>query len=189
MKHKKFIIYGICITALVIGFLFGALKAVADSEFFTGMFRSEKVVYCEVKDFNPTCTPGNVDVVDETKICTEPATRYVPDKLRKQIFKDYGIVYPPAYGDYELDHRIAKWAGGSDYYNNLWPQPSPDFRLKDRLEYLLYQRYCKKIITLEQARNEMIDWRASYKKYFEDKVLGSFNYEMMGYYQNPTGNP
>lgn len=191
MPNKRFKIIGICLAIFSTGLIAGSTYAfVNEPSFFTGLFKGQKISYCRVKNFNPdpNCTPGNADVIDESKICIETAKRGITNGLKRQVFKNYGLDWPQPYGAYEFDHRIAKWAGGSDYPSNLWPQPSPEFQLKDRLEFLLYKRYCKKIITLEQVRNEMIDWHNSYKKYFEDKSIGSFNYEMMDYNQNPEGN-
>lgn len=187
MKHKNFIIYGVLITALVLGFLAGFLNAFA-SDFFTGVFRERPV--CEIKDFNPTCAPGEIGYIEPKDICTKSAERKkVSEKLAQKIFKNYNIPYDRKAN--ELDHRIPNWMGGTETELNLWPQSSPDYRMKDKVEYLLYRRYCKGLITFNDALFEMHNWKNTYDKYFNG--LGGVNYDidrlMQGFEAEEGGNP
>jgi hypothetical protein len=108
---------------------------------------------------DPTCTPGAVADGDIAVVCgTRTASRrHVSAATRRAVLAAYGR---PS-GDFELDHLIPLELGGSNEAANLWPQPAPDFRAKDRLENLLHARVCAGTLPLAQAQRAIAaDWTA-----------------------------
>ncbi len=115
-------------------------------------------------------TPGSVDPRATAEcVCTPGYTasvRDVPLHARKEVFKEYGIDYPPPHGAYEVDHFIPLELGGSNDIKNLWPEPAdphPGFHEKDHVENYLHHEVCSGRMTLREAQEEIrIDW---YKVY------------------------
>ncbi len=116
------------------------------------------------------CTPGAVfsDVAKEI-ICVQGYTRTVrsvPLKLKKKLYAEYGVAYPPDYGTYELDHLIPLEIGGSNDEANLFSeasQPTPGFKEKDIVENYLHQEVCAGRVALAVAQEKIAeDWLAIY---------------------------
>ncbi len=121
---------------------------------------------------NHNLTPGAIRSVSIGEVCSmahEEVVREVPDSLRQQVFKEYGIVNPHA-EDYEIDYLIAPGLGGADDIQNLWPEPSTssawNAHVKDALEERLHQLVCAGKLDLPTAQKAIAtDWITAYKKY------------------------
>ncbi len=120
---------------------------------------------------DPDCTPGAIfsDVTAE-QTCVSGYTktvRSVSTSLKKKVYQEYGIVYPPPFGTYEADHFIPLTLGGSNDIANLFPEsaePKPGFKEKDLVENYLHQKVCSGAITLSAAQRAIAtDWVAVYK--------------------------
>lgn len=105
--------------------------------------------------------------------------RHVTGSMKQQVFALYGYsgyhdarcVADPKGHTCEIDHLISRELGGADEAKNLWPQSygsSPwNAHLKDKLENRLNKEMCAGRITLEQARDMLVnDWRVAYEKYY-----------------------
>lgn len=113
-------------------------------------------------------TPGVVRPLSTTQVCTIRwglDRRHVTESMRKQVFASYGIDWA-THAEYEVDHLIPRELAGADDVRNLWPQPWPEARLKDRLENKLHKLTCQGTITLRTAQTAMrTDWRVAYEQY------------------------
>lgn len=116
------------------------------------------------------CTPGallpNV-TAQQTCVAGYTATvRSVSVSLKRQVYKEYNIAYPPPFGSYEADHFIPLTLGGSNDIANLFPeaaQPTPGFRDKDLVEDYLHEQVCAGVISLSAAQRAITtDWVAVY---------------------------
>lgn len=119
---------------------------------------------------DPDCTPGAIfaDVTKE-QTCVAGYTktvRSVSTSLKKKIYQEYGIAYPPPFGTYEADHFIPLTLGGSNDIANLFPEsadPRPGFREKDLVENYLHQKVCSGDISLSSAQRAIAtNWLAVY---------------------------
>lgn len=96
--------------------------------------------------------------------------RHVTLSMKKKAFIAYRIPYS-RHSEFEVDHLISRELGGADVVDNLWPesyvtQPWNAHR-KDRLENYLHKLVCRTLITLLEARREILnDWTVAYRKYF-----------------------
>lgn len=123
---------------------------------------------------DPVLTPGAVMTQDLKTLCTPGYTakvRKVPVKLKKQVFKLYGLENKKM-GDYEVDHLISLQLGGSNDIKNLWPQSYQTLPLnalkKDGLEHRLHSLMCKQKISVEEAQRLIsTDWTAAYDLYMK----------------------
>jgi len=117
------------------------------------------------------CTPGAVfPNVTTTQTCVAGYTKTVRNvsvSLKKQVYQEYGIPYPPTFGSYEADHFIPLTLGGSNEIGNLFPEaaaPKPGFREKDIVENYLHEQVCDGHILLPAAQRAIAtDWLAVYK--------------------------
>jgi hypothetical protein len=102
--------------------------------------------------------------------------RHVTAKMKKEIFKRYGVTTGHKRG-YEVDHIISLQLGGSNELDNLYPQPyevylnvnGKDMRMgaleKDVVENALRRNVCKGKITLKEAQDIIVkDWITYYLK-------------------------
>jgi hypothetical protein len=117
------------------------------------------------------CTPGAVfaDVTAE-QTCVSGYTktvRSVSVKLKKEVYAEYSIAYPPPFGSYEADHFVPLALGGNNDIANLFPEaagPKPGFRDKDLVENYLHEQVCAGKISLAAAQRAIVtDWVAVYK--------------------------
>ena len=117
---------------------------------------------------DPECTPGAV-FSDKTldDICVSGYSKTVRDvsvSLKKQVYRSYGITYPPPFGTYELDHLVPLAIGGSNDIANLSPvrgEPRPGFREKNIAAVYLRDEICAGRIALEAAQQLMANnWLA-----------------------------
>jgi hypothetical protein len=67
---------------------------------------------------------------------------------------------PGRTSDYEEDHLIPLEIGGAPRdERNLWPQPWPEAREKDREENQLHDQVCTHRLTVRAAQAQMLrDW-------------------------------
>jgi hypothetical protein len=94
----------------------------------------------------------------------------VPDWLRREVLKEYGLNNIPD-DTYEIDYLVTPQLGGATDIRNLWPEPSLDTvwnaHVKDALENRLQHLVCTQQLDLATAQRELSqDWVAAYKKYF-----------------------
>jgi hypothetical protein len=69
----------------------------------------------------------------------------------------------------EYDHRVPFGCHGATNAHNVWPQSSPDFRQKDRLEHWYERQVSLGHMTIEdcaQAFAAPNDWRKRYAVIF-----------------------
>ena len=124
------------------------------------------------------CTPGAVfPNATAEQICVSGYTktvRNVPISLKKKIYRDYDIAYPPPTGSYEADHLIPLELGGNNDIANLFPeaaQPVPGFHEKDIVENYLHQKVCADRIGLAPAQVQIAnDWLAVYNTLTPDQI-------------------
>jgi hypothetical protein len=113
-------------------------------------------------------TPGEIMETNITVICTVGYTatvRNVPLSVRKNVFQEYGKEYPQPFGTYEVDHFIPLELGGSNDITNLWFEPAPGYKLKDKVENWLHDQVCKHGMNISEAQNIIVDdWYAVYMK-------------------------
>src|SRR3989344_5746132 len=119
---------------------------------------------------DPACTPGAIfaDVTAE-QTCVSGYTktvRSVSTSLKKEVYRSYGITYPPPFGTYEADHFIPLALGGNNDIANLFPEaaePRPGFREKDLVENYLHEEACAGKIDLAVAQKLIADdWVSVY---------------------------
>ena len=121
-------------------------------------------------------TPGEAYAdTSLAQICASaaPPVPGVSDTLRRAVFSEYALPYPPpSSGAYQVDHLIPVALGGDDSIKNLWPQPAggtaPGYAAKDRLETTLHGMVCSGRLDLGTARLAVAsDWYAAYRTYVE----------------------
>jgi hypothetical protein len=138
---------------------------------FTPALRT-KIQTCVINGSYPdgSCTPGAVfpDVTAQ-QTCVSGYTktvRNVSTSLKKQVYREYGLAYPPPYGSYEADHFIPLTLGGSNDIANLFPEaasPIPGFHQKDIVENYLHEQVCAGKVSLTAAQRAIAtDWVAVY---------------------------
>lgn len=118
---------------------------------------------------DPTHTPGLTRPMTTAEVCAVTwgtDRRRVTVAMKRQVFAWYGV--PQAERkNYEVDHLIPRSAGGADDVRNLWPQPWPEARRKDRLEARLHRDVCvTKTRTLGEAQRAFRDWAGAYQTLF-----------------------
>lgn len=141
---------------------------------------------------DPQCTPGAVfpDVTKE-QVCVQGYTktvRSVSVSLKKKVYREYGLSYPPPFGSYEADHFIPLALGGNNDIANLFPEaaePKPGFREKDLVENYLHEQVCLGNMSLSFAQKEIsINWLEVYNN------LGPYELERLkGEYKNWSKSP
>jgi hypothetical protein len=92
----------------------------------------------------------------------QKTVRDVSVAVKKQVYKNYNVLYPQPTGLYEVDHFIPLALGGSNDIKNLWLEPAspkPGFHEKDTIENYLHDEVCKNSMSLEEARQRVMrDW-------------------------------
>ncbi len=97
------------------------------------------------------CTPGETDTEDVADLCATltQERRCKPDAaLRRALLAAYGTKKAG-----EIDHLIPICLGGAQSVRNLWPQQSPQFKVKDKLEARLCREICSGKVSLPAARS------------------------------------
>ena len=119
---------------------------------------------------DPQCTPGAIFLnVTKEQTCVQgysKTVRSVSVSLKKKVYREYNILYPPPFGTYELDHYIPLALGGSNDISNLWPfaaDPRPGFIEKDLTVNYLHRKVCAGEISLSAAQRAITTpWVAMY---------------------------
>lgn len=132
-----------------------------------GMARAEVPAY---RTYNP-------DVTEDTKaktICVAGYTAqvrpplYITQLIKKRLLEAQGKTWDDA-KNYELDHIIPLYLGGEpgdlDHTSNFQLQLWPEAKRKDRVEAVAGQCVCNGQVPLDEARADLEDWQAAYKKY------------------------
>jgi hypothetical protein len=110
---------------------------------------------------DPQCSPGDVETTDLQVVCDTRtrARRNVDEATRSAVFEAYGLSPKQPPGAYECDHLVPLELGGSNSIRNLWPQPAPAFREKDRVENALHRLVCSGKMGLADAQRAIAaDW-------------------------------
>lgn len=119
-----------------------------------------------------TVSPGAVRAMTKQQVCSTRwglDRRHVTVTMKRAVAANYGVPWAKR-SRYEFDHVIPRELGGADLIPNLWPQPWPAARQKDRLENALHRQVCAGKITLEFARHAIAtDWIAAYRLYVGGK--------------------
>lgn len=115
-------------------------------------------------------TPGAVTDATKTAVCGTKWSqdeRHVTLSMKKAVCALYGAHKCPNRELWEVDHIVPRELGGADLFENLFPQPLGQARLKDRLENRLHREVCAGAISLHAAQIEiMTSWWAAFKKRF-----------------------
>lgn len=123
---------------------------------------------------NPQLTPGAIRIYDAATVCRVKwgaDRRHVTARMKREVCAAYGMAASDCTGkNYEIDHLIPRELGGADDVKNLWPQPWPQARLKDRLENFLHQQVCdpaapEGLLQIAQERIAL-NWFQAYQQYF-----------------------
>ncbi|MGH9735418.1 MAG: HNH endonuclease [Candidatus Acidiferrales bacterium] len=113
-------------------------------------------------------TPGLAVPMSTKKVCGTKwgkDERHVTESMKKQVCAAYGQTGCPNRTNFEIDHLVSRELGGADDLPNLWPQPAPQFHMKDVLENHLHRQVCSGKMTLSEAQREIsTDWYAAYLK-------------------------
>ncbi len=116
-------------------------------------------------------TPGAARALDADELCAgeSRAMTPIPESLRMQVLRDYGMEHVPP-SEYELDYLITPELGGLTDRRNLWPEPyglrSWNAHAKDRLEHRLPELVCRGEIDLVTAQREIAsNWIGAFRKY------------------------
>ena len=94
---------------------------------------------------------------DTSITCEQPTSerRAVSKQLHLFIYKRDGCTANCS-KDFEVDHLIPLAIGGANSKSNLWAQPWPEARIKDKLEVKLQHAVCHGVITIKQAQDSII---------------------------------
>jgi hypothetical protein len=93
--------------------------------------------------------------------------RNVPESEKHQVEIEYGLAARPYGSTLEIDHIVSLELGGSNDIANLYPEKTPGYHLKDKLENRLHALVCAGNLTLAAARSQIAtDWKRSYLKVF-----------------------
>jgi hypothetical protein len=106
-------------------------------------------------------TPGVVRSTDAHEVCTTSTRKYrhTTAQMKKQVCMAYGVAHCPWQGHMEIDHLIPLELGGADDVKNLWPEPAPDFHVKDKVENRLHALVCTGKMKITDAQDLIrTDW-------------------------------
>jgi len=114
------------------------------------------------------CTPGDVLTEDKTIVCKSGysnTVRDVPDDVKEQVFKEYGIPWENRWM-YEVDHLISLQLGGSNDISNLWLESysiAYGAIIKDGFENYLKRQVCDHGMSLKEAQRQISsNWKKQY---------------------------
>jgi hypothetical protein len=111
-------------------------------------------------DTNPDVTPSTI----QSTICVPGYTKTVrpPWRYTNKIKEDLLRQRNESLSNkklYELDHRIPLTAGGSpDSLSNLWLEPWPEAKIKDKDEFHVGRCICEGGMSLAEGQNLMRTW-------------------------------
>ena len=110
------------------------------------------------------------------ELCTTSTSlvRNVPESLKKDIFRNYGMNgndRSVCKEGYEIDHLVSLELGGANDGRNLWPQSycgENNAHKKDKLENELHRQICLGKISIQDAQMCIkTDWVMCYLKTFK----------------------
>lgn len=76
--------------------------------------------------------------------------RNVPTWMKNEVYRRYGVSLR-CKSEYTIDHFIPLALGGTNEFDNLWPEPKSIKALRQNLEYELYKRLSTGKITQAEA--------------------------------------
>jgi len=125
-----------------------------------------------IVSIDPQKTPGLIrSELSTTEICETKWSldrRHVTQGMKRDVAAAYGLEWEGIGKKVEFDHLVPRELGGADDARNLWPQPWPQARKKDRLENLLHRKVCAGELGLREAQRMIrSDWLKAYAIYFE----------------------
>lgn len=139
-----------------------------------------KTTNCQVRGPlpDPDCTPGAIfPGVDRETICVKGYTKIVRNvsiSLKKKIYEAYGFAYPQETGSFEADHLIPLELGGSNDFENLFPEsalPRPGYKEKDLVENYLNHEVCAGRLSLSAAQQQIAkNWLTVYENLSPNKI-------------------
>jgi hypothetical protein len=109
-------------------------------------------------------TPCHVDIaLTKEDLCSKEFhtrdERSVSEATKVAVCQSYGQMTGCPGHAYEIDHLVSIELGGAEDSANLWPQPAPDFRVKDIVENKAHHAVCAGQITLQDAQQRIAsDW-------------------------------
>lgn len=116
---------------------------------------------------NAHVTPGEVRPLTVAVVCATKwglDRRHVTTAMKRHVANEYGVPWEDRWL-YEFDHLIPRELGGADTEANLWPQPLPEARMKDREENSLHRTVCNGGMALAAAQAHMRQWGRSKNGY------------------------
>lgn len=123
-------------------------------------------------------TPGAAATTDTSLICRRGysrSARHVTAGVKRQAYEAYAT-QPHDSTCCEVDHLISLELGGSNQFQNLWPEPylpHPGARDKDKVENWLHREVCAGRIPIEVAQREIADdWYAAFLRIPADQGTG-----------------
>ena len=125
---------------------------------------------------NPKLTPGYMRDASVRELCTTSTSlvRNVPESLKKDIFRNYGMNgndRSVCAEGYEIDHLVSLELGGANDGRNLWPQSycgENNAHKKDKLENELHRQICLGKMNIIDAQSCIkTDWVMCYIKTFK----------------------
>ena len=125
---------------------------------------------------NAKITPGYMRDVSVRELCTTSTSlvRNVPESLKKDIFRNYGMNgndRSVCKEGYEIDHLVSLELGGANDGRNLWPQSycgENNAHKKDKLENELHRQICLgKMNIIDAQMCIKTDWVMCYLKTFK----------------------
>ena len=121
------------------------------------------------------CSPGAYySKLTKAVICSSTfrtsTVRHVPQSLKFDVEREYGMEAKLYGSSLEIDHIISLELGGSNHIANLYPEglfANPGYRLKDKLENKLHDLVCDGKKTLRSVQRGIAsDWQKLYKQVF-----------------------
>ena len=110
------------------------------------------------------CQPGYASRHRRVSAATKLLVYHSYGILTHQILSKLPILGKTVPGQYEIDHLIPLELGGSNAIDNLWPEPAPEYHIKDGVETALHNRVCSQHGGLIKAQNDIAtDWTIALK--------------------------
>ena len=93
--------------------------------------------------------------------------RNVPTSEKHAVEVEYGMKPRPYGSTVEIDHIVSLELGGSNAIANLYPERTPGYHVKDRLENKLHALVCSGAVSLRAAQAGIArNWQALFKRVY-----------------------
>jgi len=121
------------------------------------------------------CSPGAISSgLTKRVICSSTfrtgAVRNVPQSVKAQLERAYGLAVRSYARTLEIDHIVSLELGGSNDIANLFPEPGSgraNYHAKDKLENKVHDLVCAGKLSLRSAQHAIAsDWVALYRRVF-----------------------